>query len=166
MTDVVSLYPQPPTALAPDEFARALPDAPPVGLVCWQYMGLFFSSALVGMFQATTKGNGPFMFAVFSYLLGEESFKVASDAQLVSLFWSFKLFIGALSDCYPIFSYRRKSYMFLGWCVVVVCLIFAILCGQPQRGDVSWHYLLCFFGINFGFVVRCAIMQLLTCFVS
>lgn len=38
---------------------------------------------------------------------------------LVNLPWSFKIFYGILSDCFPVFGYRRRPYMVLGWAICV-----------------------------------------------
>jgi hypothetical protein len=103
--------------------------------------------------QATTYPNGPFFYAVFSILIGEASYQVASSAQLVAIFWSFKLFLGALTDCFPLFGFRRKSYMLLGWFLTIGCLLGAVFLGQPYLHAPSWKWLLCFCGMNLGFIV-------------
>ncbi len=47
---------------------------------------------------------------------------VYSTASVIStLPWSFKFFFGMMNDCFPIFGYRRKSYMVLGW--IMCCAV-------------------------------------------
>ncbi|RQM10557.1 hypothetical protein B5M09_013902, partial [Aphanomyces astaci] len=41
--------------------------------------------------------------------------------------WSLKVFVGILSDCAPLFGYRRKSYMILGWIACGCCMLFLAL---------------------------------------
>ncbi|ETW04748.1 hypothetical protein H310_03895 [Aphanomyces invadans] len=43
-------------------------------------------------------------------------------SSLVTLGWSFKAFMGMFSDCFPIFGYRRKSWMLIGWTATMICL--------------------------------------------
>ncbi|KAF0688432.1 Aste57867_19948 [Aphanomyces stellatus] len=45
-----------------------------------------------------------------------------SARALINLGWSFKVFVGMLSDMCPILGYRRKSYMMLGWTLCGICL--------------------------------------------
>ncbi|KAF0694298.1 Aste57867_14810 [Aphanomyces stellatus] len=47
----------------------------------------------------------------------------SSAKALISLGWSFKVFVGIISDVFPIFGYRRKGYMMIGWFVCGVCLL-------------------------------------------
>ncbi|KAF0720816.1 Aste57867_11 [Aphanomyces stellatus] len=43
---------------------------------------------------------------------------------LIGLGWSLKVFVGIVSDCFPLFGYRRKSYMILGWICCGLCMLF------------------------------------------
>ncbi|KDO19017.1 hypothetical protein SPRG_14854 [Saprolegnia parasitica CBS 223.65] len=51
-----------------------------------------------------------------------------------------KAFIGMISDCVPIYGYRRKSWMMLGWCGAFICLLAAqnatINLDAPVQGGV------------------------------
>ncbi|KAH9158628.1 hypothetical protein AeNC1_019147, partial [Aphanomyces euteiches] len=55
-----------------------------------------------------------------------EGYQTASYTQLVTMGWSFKVFFGMLSDCFPIFGYRRKSWILIGWTITMVCLLIMI----------------------------------------
>ncbi|KAG6616019.1 Glyceraldehyde-3-phosphate dehydrogenase [Phytophthora cinnamomi] len=59
--------------------------------------------------------------------------QVAAAKQLVVLPWSFKVFYGILSDCRPIYGYRRRPYMLIGWTIcIIMLLIMAIMpIGEP-----------------------------------
>ncbi|KAF0683285.1 Aste57867_24717 [Aphanomyces stellatus] len=46
-----------------------------------------------------------------------------SAKTLIQLGWSFKVFVGMISDLFPIFGYRRKSYMMIGWGICGICLL-------------------------------------------
>ncbi|KAF1788555.1 Major facilitator superfamily domain [Phytophthora cactorum] len=41
--------------------------------------------------------------------------QVAAAKELVILPWSFKVFYGIMSDCFPLFGFRRRPYMVIGW---------------------------------------------------
>ncbi|ETV80544.1 hypothetical protein H257_06799, partial [Aphanomyces astaci] len=68
-------------------------------------------------------------YPIFNVYLQMEGYQTASYGVLVSMGWSFKVVFGMLSDCVPIFGYRRKSWMVLGWSVCFVCL--AIMASLP-----------------------------------
>ncbi|KDO21282.1 hypothetical protein SPRG_13581 [Saprolegnia parasitica CBS 223.65] len=46
-----------------------------------------------------------------------------SAKTLLFIGWSLKAFIGMISDCVPIYGYRRKSWMMLGWSGAFICLL-------------------------------------------
>uniref|UniRef100_K3X7G1 Transmembrane protein n=1 Tax=Globisporangium ultimum (strain ATCC 200006 / CBS 805.95 / DAOM BR144) TaxID=431595 RepID=K3X7G1_GLOUD len=63
--------------------------------------------------------------------------QVASAGALIALPWTWKMFFGMLSDCYPIFGYRRRPYILIGWSVAfVACFLMAVLpFGDPYYAD-------------------------------
>ena len=63
-----------------------------------EHIGLIYSSALIGVFAGTMNSQSAFIYAVFSRLLEMPSDQVYSTTQIISLWWSFKLFFGALSE--------------------------------------------------------------------
>ncbi|OQR89383.1 Folate-Biopterin Transporter (FBT) Family [Achlya hypogyna] len=79
------------------------------------YSQYFAIGILYGMLPAL-------QFPVFNNYLRLEGYQTSAYGVLVWLGWSFKAFFGMLSDCFPIFGYRRKSWMLLGWGVAAVCL--------------------------------------------
>ncbi|RHZ12603.1 hypothetical protein DYB37_013597, partial [Aphanomyces astaci] len=62
-------------------------------------------------------------FPIFNVYLRLEGYQTASYSTLVMLGWSFKAFMGMMSDCFPIFGYRRKSWLLIGWMVTMICLM-------------------------------------------
>ncbi|KAF0715650.1 Aste57867_3277 [Aphanomyces stellatus] len=63
-----------------------------------------------------------------------------SAKALINLGWSFKVFIGMLSDVFPIMGYRRKPYMMVGWFMAGACLLALALMSHgepydPKLGD-------------------------------
>ncbi|KAH9197800.1 hypothetical protein AeNC1_000244 [Aphanomyces euteiches] len=46
---------------------------------------------------------------------------------LIGLGWSLKVFIGLVSDCFPMWGYRRKSYMIFGWICCGICMLYLTL---------------------------------------
>ncbi|KAF0691873.1 Aste57867_16979 [Aphanomyces stellatus] len=57
----------------------------------------------------------------------------SSAKALIQLGWSFKVFVGMLSDLCPIMGYRRKSYMMFGWtlCGIALLVLSCIQHGEP-----------------------------------
>lgn len=63
--------------------------------------------------------------------LGASSVYISVLGTLQSLPWSFKIFYGLLSDTVPILGYKRKPYLFLGWCVYIVTNFILASLGRP-----------------------------------
>ncbi|KAF0712992.1 hypothetical protein As57867_004553, partial [Aphanomyces stellatus] len=61
-------------------------------------------------------------YPIFNVYLNMEGYQVSSYKILVVLGWSYKVFFGMLTDCFPMFGYRRKSWILIGWTVAMVCL--------------------------------------------
>ncbi|CAI5708202.1 unnamed protein product [Peronospora farinosa] len=51
---------------------------------------------------------------------------------LLFLPWSFKCFYGILSDCVPLWGYRRRPWMVIGW---IICLSMLIIMACMPAGD-------------------------------
>eukprot|EP00644_Phytophthora_capsici_P018253 jgi/Phyca11/11382/fgenesh1_pm.PHYCAscaffold_68_\ len=64
----------------------------------------------------------------------------ASAYVLIALPWSLKTFFGIITDCYPIYGYRRRPYMIIGWAVCAVCcFVLAVMPeGDPYYPDNAW----------------------------
>ncbi|RHZ09344.1 hypothetical protein DYB26_009095 [Aphanomyces astaci] len=62
-------------------------------------------------------------YPIFNIYLNLEGYQTSSYRVLIVIGWSFKAIFGLLSDCVPIYGYRRKSWMLIGWTITMICLI-------------------------------------------
>ncbi|KAF1330292.1 Folate-biopterin transporter, partial [Globisporangium splendens] len=97
-------------------------------------LGLLAQYAAVGLVYGTLPNTvTPFL----TYYLNMEGTATISARALLFVLWSFKAFIGVLSDCVPVGGYRRRPYMALGWSVAALCLLTmaCIPIGNPYFPD-------------------------------
>ncbi|RLN25745.1 hypothetical protein BBJ28_00004651 [Nothophytophthora sp. Chile5] len=102
--------------------------------------GLLAQYAAVGLMMGTLPSTiTPFL----SYYLNMEGQATTSARALLGIPWSLKVFIGILSDCFPIFGYRRRPYMIVGWILCSICLLAMAMLpvGSPYFPDASWRAL-------------------------
>ncbi|RLN45598.1 hypothetical protein BBJ28_00016383 [Nothophytophthora sp. Chile5] len=95
-----------------------------------QHIGLVLQYAAVGLVYGTLPSTiYPFMQAY----LNASGAQIVTASTLVVLPWSFKVFYGILSDCFPLFGYRRRPYMVIGWtiCVAMLLIMGCRDVGQP-----------------------------------
>lgn len=84
------------------------------------YVGLPVQYAGIGLlYAAMPTVIYPFM----QNYLNMEGMYLLSAKVLVVLPWTFGVFFGIASDCIPIFGYRRRPFMLLGWTISFVALI-------------------------------------------
>ncbi|KAF0698704.1 Aste57867_10704 [Aphanomyces stellatus] len=81
-----------------------------IGLLC-QYAGVGILSGMLPQLA----------YPIFTQYLRMEGYQIASYVPLVNFAWSWKVFAGIASDCFPIYGYKRKSYIVLGWCLALIC---------------------------------------------
>ena len=67
---------------------------------------------------------------------GVNSSFYSAARSLVTLFWSYKILFGILSDCVPIRGLRRKPYIIFGW-----TLCAAVFFGLAGVGGEAYHRL-------------------------
>ncbi|KAG7395169.1 hypothetical protein PHYBOEH_004150 [Phytophthora boehmeriae] len=93
-------------------------------------IGLLFQYAIVGLVYGLLPAT---IYPFLQNYLNSSGSQVAAAKQLVVLPWSFKVFYGILSDCRPIFGYRRRPYMLIGWSIcILMTLVMAIMpIGEP-----------------------------------
>ncbi|RHY99970.1 hypothetical protein DYB31_016759, partial [Aphanomyces astaci] len=77
-----------------------------------EVMTLLFQYAVVGICYGGLTGM---RLPVLTYYFGLEAAALSSATGLMNLGWSFKVFYGMLSDCFPIMGYSRKPYILIGW---------------------------------------------------
>ncbi|EGZ14382.1 hypothetical protein PHYSODRAFT_507393 [Phytophthora sojae] len=102
-----------------------------------EYIGIIVQYAAVGMIYGTLPGTVyPFL---FNYL-NMESTQVVSATVLLNLPWSFKLFYGMITDCVPIFGYRRRPFMIIGWtlCFIMLLVMACMKAGDPYYPEYAY----------------------------
>lgn len=100
----------------------------------WQHVGLLAHIASVGVVYGTLSGV---IYAVLNNYLYMSAVLTATAQALVRLPRALRFFAAIFSDCYPIFGYRRRPYLIIGWILTFVCcFLMAVLpLGDPYYGD-------------------------------
>jgi hypothetical protein len=97
----------------------ALVEGGALDLFSREAFGLFTQYAAIGVIYGMIPALN---YPIFNVYLQLEGYQTSSYSTLVTLGWSFKVFMGMFSDCFPIFGYRRKSWMLIGWTATMICL--------------------------------------------
>ncbi|GMF13137.1 unnamed protein product [Phytophthora lilii] len=99
-------------------------------------IGLLYQYAVVGFISGVLPST---IYPFLQMYLNCSGAQVATATTLVSLPSSFKVFFGIISDCFPVFGYRRRPFMVLGWTIsVVTLLVMACLpIGDPYYTDAA-----------------------------
>ncbi|RHY05671.1 hypothetical protein DYB30_002699 [Aphanomyces astaci] len=90
-----------------------------LSLLSREAMGLFSQYFAIGIVYGMIPA---LKYPLFNVYLSMEPYQVSSYGVMVTLGWSYKVLFGMLSDCCPIFGYRRKSWMLIGWVTTMICL--------------------------------------------
>jgi uncharacterized membrane protein YgcG len=81
------------------------------------YLAQYFAVGIIyGGLPATVYG-------LFLGYLNVPAYVYATATTITTLPWSFKLFLGLLNDNCPVFGYRRKPWMVLGWTICTLMLV-------------------------------------------
>ncbi|RHY69222.1 hypothetical protein DYB38_007112 [Aphanomyces astaci] len=105
----------------------------------WEAVGLFSQYAAIGVIYGMIPSLN---YPIFNVYLNLEGYQTSSYSVLVTLGWSCKVIFGMCSDCFPIFGYRRKSWILIGWTITMICLAimaFSSL-GEPFCNRKSEQY--------------------------
>ncbi|KAG3115596.1 hypothetical protein PI124_g1710 [Phytophthora idaei] len=128
-------------AKSPNPMAKfeegALREGPPPDTKSKIYHGFLFQYVGAGVIYSVLYSlTYPFL----NNYLRMSGVATASASVLIALPWSLKTFFGIITDCYPIFGYRRRPYMVIGWIVCGICsFVMAVLPeGDPYYPDNSW----------------------------
>jgi MFS family permease len=107
-----------------------------VSVFTWQNCGMLAQESGGGLVYGTIGGV---IYAVLNNYLHMSAMLVATATALVTFPRSLRVFTCMLSDTVPIFGYRRRPYMVLGWLMTgISCLLMAVLpLGDPYYGDQS-----------------------------
>ena len=104
----------------PDIEGGALRGGGAPNLYSRDYIGLLLQYAAVGLIYGTLPGT---IYPFLMKYLNMQGTQVLSARTLVSIPWSFKVFYGIVSDCFPVCGYRRRPYMLMGWTLCFTMLL-------------------------------------------
>ncbi|KAG7383381.1 hypothetical protein PHYPSEUDO_003697 [Phytophthora pseudosyringae] len=107
-----------------------------VSVYSWENFGMAAHSAGVGVVNSTISGV---VYAVLNNYLHMSATLVATAVALIQFPRSLRVFTGMLTDTVPIFGYRRRPYIVIGWGMTfLACFFMAVLpLGDPYYGDQS-----------------------------
>ncbi|KUF78877.1 hypothetical protein AM587_10004590 [Phytophthora nicotianae] len=107
-----------------------------VSAYSWENLGMITHIAAVGIVYGTVSGV---IYSVLNNYLHMSTMLVATATALVTFPRALRLFTGMLTDTCPIFGYRRRPYMIIGWSLSFIsCLLMAALpLGEPYYSDAS-----------------------------
>lgn len=109
----------------------------PIKLFSRRYLGLAATAVMAGAcFTFLRYGYRPLLVA---YLSMHHPSQYNAAKYLLDWPGAFSVFIGLFSDCVPLFGYRRKSYIILGWLVSLAAFI-GILIMDLFRGSAITVY--------------------------
>lgn len=99
-------------------------------------IGLLMHIASVGVVYGTILGV---IYSVLNNYLYMSGTLTATATALVRLPRALRLFAAVFTDCYPIFGFRRRPYLLLGWTMTFIsCFLMAVLpLGEPYYADPS-----------------------------
>ncbi|KAG6616251.1 Folate-Biopterin Transporter (FBT) Family [Phytophthora cinnamomi] len=92
-------------------------------------IGLLVQYAAVGLNYGVLPAT---IYPFLQQYLNASGTQVTTASTLLVLPWSFKCFYGILSDCVPLWGYRRRPWMVIGW---VICLVMLLIMACMPAGD-------------------------------
>eukprot|EP01041_Mallomonas_annulata_P003350 gene3350-6631_t len=104
-----------------------------------------FSYLLVGTFQGLSSG----VMTIYLLRLNATEAQQTTILNLRALPAALKVLFGFISDTTPLFGYRRKSYMVIGWIVSSISMACMSSISDPSIDIISLLYFL--FGLGFWF---------------
>jgi hypothetical protein len=110
------------------------------------YVGIIANYFSVGLMIG---GSTSLLYPVLIVKAGATASLMTASYAVVMVFWSYKIVFGFLSDCFPIFGYKRKPYIVIGWMFCAVVLIAL----AREGNDVDPRNLVIMFALaNLGYV--------------
>ncbi|TMW68356.1 hypothetical protein Poli38472_005824 [Pythium oligandrum] len=85
-----------------------------------EHFGLLVNYGCIGFLNGLLPA---IIYPFFKLYLNMASYQVTAANTIIMLPWSYKTLFGILTDHYPIWGYRRKSYILIGWLVCFVALM-------------------------------------------
>ena len=111
------------------------------------YIGVIANYFSVGLMLG---GSTSILYPILVVREGVTPALLTASTSLVTLFWSYKIVFGLLSDCFPIFGLKRKPYICLGW---TLCAFFLLALAREGH-DVLPHTLVLMLTLaNCGYVM-------------
>ena len=99
------------------------------------YCGLLCSYWTTGIFY----GLPSMLYGLLIIINQEDRSVYTAASSLVTLFWSYKIFFGLVTDFLPVFGYRRKPYIIGGQVVsVVVCCILGAFADELSANSIIY----------------------------
>ncbi|KAF0686849.1 Aste57867_21377 [Aphanomyces stellatus] len=92
-------------------------------------LALIAQYACIGLLMG---GIGGMKYPILINYFALEANTLMAANGLMGLGWSLKVFFGMLSDCFPIFGFCRKPYIFIGWVLTSICLV--VIAVKPAGG--------------------------------
>mmetsp|Transcript_21966 Transcript_21966/g.46351 ORF Transcript_21966/g.46351 Transcript_21966/m.46351 type:complete len:696 (-) Transcript_21966:177-2264(-) len=77
-----------------------------------EYIGIIANYFSVGLMIG---GSTSLLYPVLIVRNGATASLMTASYAVVMVFWSYKIIFGFLSDCFPLFGYKRKPYIVIGW---------------------------------------------------
>ncbi|KAG7390378.1 hypothetical protein PHYPSEUDO_008206 [Phytophthora pseudosyringae] len=114
------------------------PGGPP-NIYSRETIGILIQYGALGLINGTIYG---LVYPFLNNYLRMSGTATASAKVLVRIPWSFRMFFGMLSDCFPICGYRRRPYMVSGWIFATICLLLMVIfpTGDPYYGEPDLAY--------------------------
>lgn len=95
-------------------------------------------------------GSTSILYPILVVREGVTSSLLAASTSLVTIFWSYKIVFGFLSDCFPLFGWKRKPYIAAGW---ILCASFLFALASLGSGITTRHLVLMLTLANLGYVM-------------
>uniref|UniRef100_M4B716 Transmembrane protein n=1 Tax=Hyaloperonospora arabidopsidis (strain Emoy2) TaxID=559515 RepID=M4B716_HYAAE len=116
----------------------ALRSGGPLELFSSHYIGLVAQYAAVGFVDGVLPN---IIYPFLQNYLNIPGSQTTTASVMVQLPWSFKVVYGIVSDCFPLWGYRRRPYMVMGWMISIAMLSVMVLTpvGSPYFTDAQYR---------------------------
>ncbi|KAG9398030.1 hypothetical protein AC1031_015055 [Aphanomyces cochlioides] len=91
-----------------------------ISLVSKDALAIFAQYFAIGIVYAAIPGVS---YPLVKNYFDAQGYQSKTYSTLVNIAWSFKIFMGGLSDLVPIMGLRRKPWMMIGWLVCIASLV-------------------------------------------
>ncbi|RLN45601.1 hypothetical protein BBJ28_00016384 [Nothophytophthora sp. Chile5] len=119
-------------------------------LLSREFVGLLVQYGGVGLLYGALPAM---LYPLIQIYLKASGAQYLTASTLVALPWSFKIFFGMLSDCLPIFGFRRRPYMALGWTFCTIMLVYMACMPQENGNGLVDKYTMLMFFVTLGYML-------------